>query len=114
MASVQEESELTSRSMTEASGEVAKATEFIRKVGDTLVIIETGVRKVSDQIIQIATAVEEQSATSTEVTSNIEKTSSIAGETEQRASEMAREINGLITVADELRQSVSHFTITNG
>ncbi|MBF0557520.1 MAG: CZB domain-containing protein [Nitrospirae bacterium] len=106
---VQTESEQTSKSMEDASGEVTKATDYIRQVGDSLNHIVDAVQKVRDQITQIATAVDEQSAVSEEVASNIEKTSNIARDMEKMSDEVMHEVNGLIKIAEELRNTTSGF-----
>ncbi|MBI3593136.1 MAG: CZB domain-containing protein [Nitrospirae bacterium] len=109
IGAVQTESEQTARSMSESSGEVTKATQYIRNVGDALLSIVHAVQKVRDQITQIATAVDEQSAASEEVAKNIEKTSNISKEMEKMSGDVMHEVNGLIKVAEELRNSTSGF-----
>jgi methyl-accepting chemotaxis protein len=106
---VQTESKQTTRSMEEASQEVASATQYIRQVGDSLNHIVDTVQKVRDQITQIATAVEEQSAASEEVANNIEKTSNIAKDMEKMSDDVMNEINGLVKTAEVLRNSTSGF-----
>ncbi|MBF0559255.1 MAG: methyl-accepting chemotaxis protein, partial [Nitrospirae bacterium] len=102
---VQDESSQTARSMEDASGEVTKATEYIRQVGDSLNNIVSSVQQVRDQITQIATAVDEQSAVSEEVARNIEKTSSIASNLENMAGSVMNEVARLSAVADTLKHS---------
>lgn len=109
ITAVQSESEQTSKSMEEASCEVTKATDYIRQVGDALNHIVDAVQKVRDQITHIATAVDEQSAASEEVASNIEKTSSISRDMERMSDEVMHEVNGLIKIAEELRNTTSGF-----
>lgn len=109
IGAVQSESAQTTRSMEEASGEVTRATDYIRQVGDTLNSIVYAVQKVKDQITQIATAVEEQSAASEEVARNIERTSSISQDLEMMADDVMHEVAGLIKVGEQLRESSSNF-----
>ena len=71
---VQEESEKTKRSMDEASSEVFKATEHIRDMGDSLLLIVETVGKVGEQITQIATAVTQQAMTAEDMAKNVEGT----------------------------------------
>ncbi|MEW5745827.1 MAG: methyl-accepting chemotaxis protein [Nitrospirota bacterium] len=106
---VQAESSQTARSMSEASGDVTKATEYIRQVGGSLNHIVDSVQRVRDQITQIATAVDEQSAASEEVAHNIEKTSSVAKEMEQMSNEVMHSVADLLTIAEGLRKTVSGF-----
>lgn len=113
IGTVQAESAQTQESMSEASGEVTKATEYIRNVGTSLESIVEAVHKVRDQINQIATAVDEQSAASEEVANNIEKTSHIAKEMEGNSGEVMDSISKLLTIAEELRGSAGVF-VTEG
>lgn len=108
---VQVESEQTTKSMEDASGQVTKATDYIREVGESLNHIVEAVQKVRDQITQIATAVDEQSAASEEVAKNIEKTSAIAQDMENMSQDVMNEVNNLIKIAEQLRQSVAGFKI---
>lgn len=109
ISAVQSESEQTTRSMNDASGEVTKATEFIRNVGDSLNHIVEAVHRVRDQITQIATAVEEQSAASEEVARNIENISSISKDMEKASDDVMHEVSGLTKTAEELRNSTAGF-----
>lgn len=109
IGAVQTESEQTMKSMDEASGEVTKATQFIRSVGEALQSIVEAVQRVRDQITQIATAVDEQSAASEEVARNIEKTSEIAQQMERMSGDVMNEVVGLARTAEELKNSTSGF-----
>jgi methyl-accepting chemotaxis protein len=111
IGAVQAESVQTAKSMEEASGEVNKATEYIRDVGDSLIHIVDAVQRVRDQITQIATAVDEQSAASEEVASNIERTSAIAREMEGLSGDVMREVEGLISTSEGLRESIRGFEV---
>ncbi|MEW5743897.1 MAG: methyl-accepting chemotaxis protein [Nitrospirota bacterium] len=106
---VQAESEQTKASMDDASGEVTRATEYIRNVESSLRNIVDAVLRVGDQITQIATAVDEQSAASEEVARNIEKTSAIARDMERMSGEVTHEVNTLTGIAEELRNSTAGF-----
>ena len=99
---VQGEATSTMASMEQASGEVTKANEFIRSVGDSLGAIVNAVHNVRDQITQIATAVEEQSAVSDDVARNIERTSNIARDMEKMSDDVMSEVKSLIVVASQL------------
>lgn len=109
IGAVQQESVQTTKSMEEASGEVTKATDYIRQVGDSLNCIVESVHKVRDQITQIATAVDQQSAASEQVARSIEKTSAIAKDMEHMADDVMHEVNGLTKTANELRNSTAGF-----
>jgi methyl-accepting chemotaxis protein len=114
IGAVQKESGDTMKSMDEASGEVTKATDYIREVGDSLNHIYEAVQKVRDQITQIATAVDQQSAASEEVANNIEKTSVISKDLEKMAADVLNEINNLTKVAEHLRGSAANFKTRGG
>jgi methyl-accepting chemotaxis protein len=109
ISTVQSESEQTMKSMSDASGEVTKATQYIRNVGDALLSIVHAVQKVRDQITQIATAVDEQSAASEEVAKNIEKTSAISKDMERMADDVMHQVNALTKISEELRNSTAGF-----
>ncbi len=114
IGAVQTESTHTQKSMSEASEEVTKATQYIRNVGDSLESIVGAVQNVRDQINQIATAVDEQSAASEEVAKNIEKTSNIAKEMESTSEEVMTSVNGLLNIAEELRGAAGVFVTEGG
>lgn len=109
IGAIQSESVQTANTMTSASDEVTKATEYIRKVGDSLNHIVEAVQRVKDQITQIATAVDEQSAASEEVAKNIEKTSAISKDMERMADDVMHQVNTLIKISEELRNSTAGF-----
>ncbi|MFO0751846.1 MAG: methyl-accepting chemotaxis protein [Thermodesulfovibrionales bacterium] len=109
IGAVQSESEQTMKSMQEASGEVTRSTDFIRKVGDSLNHIVESVQKVRNQITHIAAAVDEQSAASEEVARNIEKTSAISRTMEEMSSDVMHEVQSLTKTVEELRSSTSGF-----
>ncbi len=93
--------------MGEASGEVIRATEYIRQVEDTLNHIVEVVQQVRDQINQIATAVDEQSAAAEEVSHNIEKTSSISKGMEKMSEEIMNDVNSLVVIAEGLKSAAT-------
>jgi len=109
ISAVQSESDLTKRSMEDASREVATATKDMREVGDSLARIVGAVQGVKDQITHIASAVEEQAAASGEVTQNIEKTSLISKETEKMAHEVLEEVETLCSVTETLKIASAGF-----
>jgi methyl-accepting chemotaxis protein len=109
IASVQAESQQTTKLMEDASEEVTKATQYIKDVGDSLMSIVTAIQKVQDQITQMATAVDEQSAVSEDVAKNIEVTAGIAKDMEKMADEVMSETINMTQVATELKQAVSQF-----
>lgn len=108
---IQEGSQDTARSMEVAAEEVRKATDYIKSVEEHLTIIVDSVQKVKDEITQIASAATEQSIASEEVATNIEKTSATAKSLEKMSMDVLQEINKLILVAEELRDSSSKFNI---
>lgn len=109
IGAVQTETVETTKSMGEASGEVTKATEYIKNVGESLLSMVNAVQKVRDQITQIAAAVDEQSAAAEEVSRNIERTSSIAKEMEKMSDGVTHEVDRLTGIAEELRNSTAGF-----
>ncbi|MEO5359040.1 MAG: methyl-accepting chemotaxis protein [Nitrospirota bacterium] len=109
IVAVQSESDQTTKSMDYATQEVTKAAVYINNVGESLTSIVGAVQKVRDQIVHIATAVDKQSVVSEDVAKNIEKTLGIAREIETMSDEVMREVNGLSSVASELRGSTSGF-----
>lgn len=113
IGAVQAESIQTTKSMEEASGEVTRATDYIKQLEESLNHMMEAVQKVRDQITRIATAVDEQSVVSEEVAKNIEKTLAIALETENMADDVMQEVVRLTSVEDELRNSTANFK-TNG
>ena len=114
ISAVQLESEHTTKSMSEAAREVTSANEFIKKVMESFLSIQMVVQKGRDEITQIATAVEQQSTASEEVAKGIENTSKIAKDMEDMAGGITHEINTLITVAEEVRNTTSGFKSRNG
>lgn len=109
ISAVQAESDLTSKSMSQASGEVTRAADFIKQVGTTLDTIVGSVRNVRDQITQIAAAVEEQSAASEEVATNIETTSTLAKDIYSVAINMMEGVDNLTKISDDLTSSIGRF-----
>lgn len=114
ISAVQAESDETSRFMTVSSSEVTKARDFIANVGGSLKAVVGTVLKVNDQIARIATAVEEQSSASEDIAHNIEKTSDVARHMEAMSGEVMHEINGLIKIAEELRNASAAFRTKGG
>ncbi|MBF0564675.1 MAG: CZB domain-containing protein [Nitrospirae bacterium] len=106
---VQSESGRTTASMQSASLEVSKTTELMNQVGEVLREIVNANRDVRDQITTIAVSVDEQSATADEVAKNVEKTSGIARTMEQESHSVMKEINKMISSAEELRKSTTGF-----
>ncbi len=111
ISAVQQESELTARSMTQTTTVVSESKQFISKAGQAMSLVVNEVKKVQDEIVRIATAVDEQSAASHEVAANIEKTSLVAKDMEQMAENVMHEVNSLMKIADELRNSTAEFRI---
>jgi methyl-accepting chemotaxis protein len=112
ISAVQKESDKTSEFMKQASGEVKQAKDFISNIRGVLNVVVVTVQKVNDQITRIATAVEEQSSASEHVAMNIVKTSVISKEMETMSGDVMREVNGLTSIAEELRSVASGFTTT--
>ncbi len=115
IGAVQSESLKTTKSMREASDQVASAKEYMTEAGDSLISIVESVRKVRDKITQIAAAVSQQTAVSEDVVRSIEETSAIAKEMEIMSVEVTQEVETLTGIAEELRSSSAGFkTRSNG
>lgn len=108
---VQKESSETTKSMEDASGEVAKATEYIENVGTSLQGIVASVQNVRDQVTQIATAVDQQSSASEQVTNSVEQTSEIAQRLEGMSGDVMNEVSSLTNIAIELKSYTTGFKI---
>ncbi|WP_051179149.1 methyl-accepting chemotaxis protein [Thermodesulfovibrio thiophilus] len=106
---IQQEITQTTESMTYASNEVTKVTDEIKQLGESLNHIVQSVNHVKDQITQIATAVEEQSSVSEEVVRNIEKSSAISKELEGMAGDVMHQVDNLLKISEEMRDSVTAF-----
>ncbi len=113
IGAVQMESGLTSKSMSEAAGEVTDAGKSIMKVGDAFLSIEKVAQRARDEITHIATAVEEQSSASDEIAKNIEKTSSITKKMEEMSDAISREVDLLAGITGEVRSAASLFKTRN-
>jgi len=107
--SVQNESSMTTRRMSETAAEVTKADESIKEVMSALEGISVAVMNVNDKITQIATAVVQQSSAAEEVARNIEVTSSIANETETMSADVLKGADRIVTVVSDLKQSFGGF-----
>jgi methyl-accepting chemotaxis protein len=107
--SVQNESSLTTKRMSETAAEVTKADESIKEVMSSLEGMSEAVMNVNDKITQIATAVVEQSSAAEEVARNIEVTSSIANETVTMSADVLKGTDRIVTVVDNLKKSFGGF-----
>ena len=109
IGAVQRESALTRSSMSEASGEVGRATDYIGEVGASLRHILDEASNARDQITRIATAVEQQSATAQEMAQSIEKTSASAAAMERMSAEVKEAVYRLSGIDEEIRNSTVGF-----
>jgi methyl-accepting chemotaxis protein len=114
IASVKQDSDKTTESMTAASEKVTHATGSIKEVGEILDQMVNSVQSVVDQITQIATSVDEQSAASEEVASNIDKTSIIARDILRMSDDVRNEVSSFSEIAGELNAAVSGFKTDGG
>jgi methyl-accepting chemotaxis protein len=113
ISSIQNEIEITTKSMDTATSEVEHATGLVREVGSALHSIVEASHRVNAQVTQIAAAVEEQSTASEEVAANIEKTSIISGEIEQHTQEILRSSGAIVDAIDQLRTANAGFRTEN-
>jgi methyl-accepting chemotaxis protein len=111
IAAIQSESTQTANSMAKAFTEVTKATEYIRKIGESLEHIVEAVQRVKDKMVQIAGAMDEQSRAAEDVTKNIEKTRTISKNMEKVASEVMNEANRIHEISERLQRNSSGFKI---
>ncbi|WP_420263685.1 methyl-accepting chemotaxis protein [Candidatus Magnetominusculus dajiuhuensis] len=109
IASVRQDSDRTTQSMSDSSEKVTVATGSIKEVGVILDQMVSSVQGVVDQITQIAAAVEEQSAASGEVALNIEKSSNISKDILRMSEDVMDEVNAFSDIAGELGEAVSGF-----
>ena len=107
--SVQDESTMTTKRMSETTAEVTKANESIKEVMSALEDMSEAVANVNDKITQIATAVVEQSSAAEEVAKNIEVTSLIASGTETLAADVLKGTNRIVTVVEDLQKSFAGY-----
>ncbi len=111
--SVQEESIMTTKRMSETSAEVAKADASIHEVMDALHEMSQSITEVNDKITQIATAVVEQSSAAEEVARNVEATSAIASIIEKDSANVLKGTERIVAVVEDLKRSFSGF-VTKG
>jgi len=109
---VQQESNMTTKSMEDASSRVVEATRYISTVGNSLDSIVTTVQQVKDQITSIATAVEQQSATAKDQANISESSSTIAAEIRGLSDGVMDEVNHLTKVTAEMRSSTTRFKVS--
>ncbi len=112
ISSIRAEADRTTTSMSKASDEVAKATDYIRNVGSNLQGIVDAIKKAHKEVASISEAVHEHSAGSLDVSVNIEKTLSVAREMENMTAELSREIQSMNTIAEELKMYSNKFKTT--
>ncbi len=113
ISSIQNEIEMTTKSMDTATSEVEHATGLVREVGGALQRIVEASHRVNAQVTQIAAAVEEQSSAAEEVAGNIEKTSIISAEIEQHTQEILRSSGTIVDAIDQLREANAGFRTEN-
>lgn len=111
IAAIQSESTQTANSMAKAFTEVTEATEYIRKIDESLEHIVEAVQRVKDKIVQIARAMDEQSRAAEDVTKNIEKTRTISKNMEKVASEVMNEANRVHEISERLQRNSSGLRI---
>ncbi|MBF0318075.1 MAG: bacteriohemerythrin [Nitrospirae bacterium] len=106
---VQEDSQKTTRSMTEASTGVLRATEYINDVGSSLSTIVGAVKDTRDQIEQIRASVDKQLELSEKVTSSVLKTSVIVSEMGNLSDEVMNDLAMMSGISEELRTASARF-----
>ncbi|MBF0345350.1 MAG: bacteriohemerythrin [Nitrospirae bacterium] len=106
---VQEDSHKTTRSMTEASSGVSRATEYINEVGNSLTTIVDAVKDTRNQIEQIQSSVDRQLTLSERVTSSVLKTSVIVSEMGNLSDELMGDLEMMGGISNELRSASAKF-----
>ncbi|MBF0607898.1 MAG: bacteriohemerythrin [Candidatus Magnetobacterium sp. LHC-1] len=106
---VQEDSQKTTRSMTEASTGVTRATEYINDVGSSLSAIVGAVKDTRDQIGQIQASVDKQLELSEKVTSSVLKTSVIVSDMGNLSDEVMADLAVMSGISEELRTASARF-----
>ncbi|MBF0539349.1 MAG: bacteriohemerythrin [Nitrospirae bacterium] len=106
---VQEDSHKTTRSMTEASTGVLRATEHINDVGNSLKTIFDAIKDTRDQVEQIRASVDKQLELSEKVTSSVLKTSVIVSEMGSLSDEVMDDLAMMSGISDELRVASARF-----
>ena len=107
--SVQDESSMTTKRMSETAAEVTMADESMKEVMSAIEGMSEAVTNVNDKITQIATAVVEQSSAAEEVARNIEVTATIANETETMAADVLKGTNRIVSIVEDLKKSFAGF-----
>ncbi|BDV44544.1 methyl-accepting chemotaxis protein [Geotalea uraniireducens] len=106
---VQADAGRTAKTMESALGEVAVASDHIRRLEEVFVSIDGKVQSVNDQIAHIAVAIDQQSTVSQEVSHNIEQTSSSARAVEQVSRSVLGTVETLKQTAASLVSTTARF-----
>ena len=114
IASVQSDSEQTSRSMENSLNHVSDSIKFMETAKESLDLIVNSIQRAADEVAQIATSVEEQSATSEEISSNIEDISLIAQKTRESTEHLKSIFETLSGIAQRLNTMVGEVTFMGG
>ena len=99
---IQESAEQSTHQVEQAVQNIAKATEFSNKSGESLNEILEMVEHTADEVRTIATASEEQSATSEEITKSIAEVNDITSTTSEAMREAAKALESLRRRSQEL------------
>jgi methyl-accepting chemotaxis protein len=110
ISAVQSESDRTTESMDNATGEVIKAKTSISQVGKSLIEIVSAVSTMKDKITQIASAIEQQSSASEEVAVNISITAKTAHDISESAEAVIQEVDSITRVVDVLWHATTSFS----
>ncbi len=101
----------TNESMGEVTSEIMEVTKGIKNLDSMLGEIVAAVENVTDMVSQIASAVEEQSSATEHVNIEIEESSKLSQLIDSMASDVLGHINGLSSVAQDLRDSINRFKV---
>lgn len=110
---IQQETKGAVEAMEEGVQEVEKGTEASLKSGQALEDILNHVNDVAMQISQIATAAEQQTATTSEITHNIQQVTDVVNVTAQGAQKSVKGASQLASLAEELKEMLSHFKLAS-
>lgn len=101
------------KGMNEGTTLVEQGTQLVGQTTQALEQIINRTSKVSDVMSQVASASDQQSSTSAQMAQSMHAMSSVVEESNEGVQDIARSIERLMRQADDLRDSISRFVLTN-
>ena len=108
---IQSETEEAVTAMRHGRQEVAAGIELADQAGTSLTQVVAKTENVVDMINQIAAASEEQSSTSEQISRSVEAISSVSNQSAEGISDIARTVDNLNTLTNNLHTLVARFKI---